>query len=265
VTLSVVLFQLGDTMTLGLVRALESEFRSGLGPLVHLLGAPYVMLSGRQRHLSDGNSRLLAYLAFNRGGHDRRFVACALWPDAYEERAAGNLRAALWRLRRDGIELVNSDEHLLALADDVTVDIQLLEDWAARLIAGNLRTADLAWVPRNIGTMEILPGLSDEWIELERTRLQQRMLHAMECLSRELRLAGRLAESLDAALIVCHADPLRETAQETLIEAYVSEGNFVAAQRRFEEYRRLVLDELGVEPSLELTTRLTSIFRGEHP
>ena len=34
---------------------------------------------------------------------DRRLTAGNLWPDAYESRAAGNLRSALWRLRRAGL------------------------------------------------------------------------------------------------------------------------------------------------------------------
>ncbi len=250
---------------MGLVRALESEWKGDPGPMVHLIGDPYATLGGRQRHLTDGHSRLLAYLAFNGGGHDRRFVARTLWPDVCATRATGNLRAELWRLRRDGIELVGSDEHRLFLSDGVIVDIHLLDDWATRLITGNLRTTDLAWVPRSICTAEILPEVSDEWIDLERIRLEQRMLHAMECMSRELRLAGRHAEALEAALVVCHADPLRESAQVMLFEAYIGEGNPLVAKRRFEEYRRLVLDELGVEPSPEIAKRLVSYFRGDQP
>ncbi|MFF5794090.1 BTAD domain-containing putative transcriptional regulator [Paeniglutamicibacter sp. NPDC012692] len=252
-------------MTLGLVRALEAECRSEPVRSIHLIGPPYAALGGRQRHLTDGHTRLLAYLAFNRGEHDRRYVASTLWPDVCAARAAGNLRVELWRLRRDDIGLVSSDEHRLALADGVTVDIQLLEDWAARLISGKLRATDLAWVPRNICTAEILPGVFDDWIELERGRLQQQMLHAMECMSRELRLAGRHAEALDAALVVCHADPLRESAQATLFEAYLGEGNRQVAKRRFEEYRRLVMDELGVEPSPELAVRMAPYLRMDHP
>lgn len=262
VALSIVLFSLGDAMTLELVRALESGFLNDVRPLLHLFGPPAATLGGRRQHLTDGHSRLLGYLAFNRGGHDRRFVASTLWPDVWADRAAGNLRAELWRLRRDGIELVDSDEHLLSLRDGVTVDVQLLDDWATRLIAGNPRTSDLAWVPRSVDTEEILPGLCDVWIDLERQRLQQRLLHALECMSRELRLAGRLAEALDAALVVCQADPLRESAQESLIETYLCEGNPLVAQRRYEKYRHQVLDELGIEPSPALADRLALHFRG---
>ena len=76
-------------------------------------------------------------------------------------------------------------------------------------------------------------------------------------------MAGKFAEALESALVVCHADPLRESAQETLIETYLSEGNPLVAQRSYAQYRNLVMDELGVEPSPALAKRLDSFFRGE--
>lgn len=264
VALFIVSFLLGDAMTLELVRSLESGFGNGKETVLYLLGPASVGIGGNLRHLSDGHARILGYLAFNPGEHDRRFVASTLWPDADGDRAAGNLRAQLWRLRRDGIGLIASDGHLLSLADGVLVDVRLLEDWATRLIAGNPGANDLAWMPRNVDMAEMLSGFSDEWIEMERQRLQQRMFHAVECLSREFRVAGRFAEALEAALVVCHADPLRESARETLIETYLSEGNPLVAQRSYEEYRKLVMDELGVEPSPAMARRLDSFSRGEH-
>lgn len=252
-------------MVAGHVGVLEAGLPSGAGPLVHLLGVPTAILEGIPRHLTDGHARLLGYLAFNRDGHDRRYVARTLWPDAGEERAEGNLRAAIWRLHRDNLELVKSDGHMLSLRESVIVDVRLLDDWAARLIAGTPLATDLAWIPRSIDTEAVLPWLSEDWIDLERQRLQQRMLLAIECLSRELRLAGRLAEALESALVGCRADPLRESAQATAIEAHLSAGNFLLAQHRYQQYRDRVLEELGVEPSPELAHRLASRIRGKNP
>lgn len=50
-------------------------------------------------------------------------------------------------------------------------------------------------------------------------------------------------------------EPLRETAHRTLIEAHLAEGNWSEARRQFRECRRLLREELGVEPS-ESTRRL---------
>ena len=48
------------------------------------------------------------------------------------------------------------------------------------------------------------------------------------------------------------AEPLRESAQRTLIEAHLAEDNWVEAQRILHAYRALLDRELGVAPSREL-------------
>jgi DNA-binding SARP family transcriptional activator len=48
------------------------------------------------------------------------------------------------------------------------------------------------------------------------------------------------------------AEPLRESAQQVLIEAHLGEGNWVEARRSFEAYRDLLEREFGTEPAPEL-------------
>jgi hypothetical protein len=42
-----------------------------------------------------------------------------------------------------------------------------------------------------------------------------------------------------------------------LIRAYVAEGNVCEAVRQFESFRKLLADELGIEPSTHVTSLLT--------
>ena len=65
-------------------------------PAVLLLGGPYVMLNGDRREVPDGSKRLLVFVALGTGRVDRRYAAGSLWPLGNDERAAGNLRSALW-------------------------------------------------------------------------------------------------------------------------------------------------------------------------
>jgi DNA-binding SARP family transcriptional activator len=44
-------------------------------------------------------------------------------------------------------------------------------------------------------------------------------------------------------------EPLRESAHSTLIEMHLAEGNRSEAWRQFQRCRRLLREELGVEPS----------------
>ena len=251
-------------MTIGLVRALAADPAAGR-PLVHLLGHPRVSGAGGEAGLADSGARLRAYLSLNDGEIDRRRVAGTLWPDTDEVRAAGNLRTALWRLKGTGLPLVEAGKSSLSLGRDVQVDVHLLGDWAARMISGEFTADDVAHTPWDLGRLEMLPGWYDDWVLLDRERLRQRLLHALEVLARALVDAGHCAEAVDVALVAATADPLRESAQRVLIEAHLAEGNRGEARRRFDEHRDLLARELGVEPSPVLVALVAGVRPHREP
>jgi DNA-binding SARP family transcriptional activator len=217
-----------------------------------MFGGPYVRAAGRRHEVPEGSKQLLAFVALRRKRVDRRHAAGTLWPDGNEERAAGNLRSALWRLRRAGIDVLLADKRSLALRADVLVDVHVMDQWATRLIGGKASAADLAVPPFWADVLEFLPGWYDDWVLMERERLRQKMLHALEEMSRRLAGAGRFADAVEAAILAISAEPLRESAQRVLIEAHVAEGNLSEAHRIWQDYRNLVHRELGVDPSGDL-------------
>jgi DNA-binding SARP family transcriptional activator len=214
--------------------------------VLRLFGVPHLTVAGRRTEIPDGSRRLVAFAALHPGGVDRRLAAGALWPDGDEDRAAGNLRSALWRLGRAGTRLIRVEDGLLRLAAGLLVDADLAGSWATRMIEGRPEPGDLT-VPQG-PAVELLPGWYDDWALLERERIRQRMLHGFEALSRELVQAGRWAEAVEAALVAVAVDPLRETAQRRLIEAHLAEGNWAEAFRAYQGFRWLLHRELGVEP-----------------
>jgi len=220
--------------------------------VVRLFGGPYVTAGDRRQEVPEGSKQLLAFVALRRRRVDRRYAAGTLWPGADEERAAGNLRSALWRLRRAGIDVLLADKFSLVLRPDVLVDVHLMDHWATRLIGGTASPDDFAVPPSWSEGLELLPGWYDDWVLAERERLRQRMLHALEELSRRLVGAGRFADAVEAATVAIGAEPLRESAQRVLIEAHVAEGNLCEARRIWREYRILVHRELGVDLPGEL-------------
>jgi len=223
-------------------------------PVVLLLGGPYVMLNGDRLEIPDGSKRLLVFVAMGSGRVDRRYAAGSLWPVGNDGRAAGNLRSALWRLKCAGIDLLESDKCTLMLRPGTVVDVRILCDWAARLVEGSATEADLYAVNWRNDVMDLLPGWYDDWVIFERERIRQRLLHALEVLSRRLALAGRCAEAVEAAISAVSADPLRESANKVLIEAHMAEGNLVEGRRAYLRYRDTVRRELGVEPGRELAS-----------
>jgi len=224
--------------------------------VVHLFADLHVTVGAERREVPEGSKQLLAFVALRRRRVERRHAAGALWPSGNEERAAGNLRSALWRLHRAGINVLITDKRSLLLRGHVIVDVHVVDQWATRLIQGTAYEDDLVIPPSIPDALDLLPGWYDDWALLERERIRQRLLHALEALSARLTSLGRFGEAVDAALLAVSAEPLRESAQRALIEAHIAEGNLAEANRSFVFYRDLVHRELGVEPSSELSALL---------
>lgn len=225
----------------------------GTPPVLHLFGGPEVSLGARPLAIPDTSKRLFAFVAVHQGAVSRSHVAGTLWPDCHDGRAAANLRSALWRLNGSGVQFVETRRHALAVAKDVVVDLDVVDDWATRVLGHRDVPEDLAATPRDVNALELLPGLSDDWVLFERERIRQRLLHAFEAQSRRLLAAARYAEALEVALLVVCADPLRETAQRALIECHLAEHNLAEAARAYATYRTLLQRELGAEPDASLT------------
>jgi DNA-binding SARP family transcriptional activator len=225
---------------------------------VLLFGEPRVISNGVRLPVPDGSKRLLAFVALAAGRVDRRCAAGSLWPMGSDERAAGNLRSALWRLKAAGIDVLESDHGTLALRRATLVDACVASDWAARLVRGSPGPHDLHAVSWREDALDLLPGWSDDWVIFEREHIRQRLLHALEALSRHLVAVGRCADAVNAAMWAVGAGPLRESAIRVLIEAHLAEGNLIEARRVYQAYRDTVRRELGVEPGRCLTDLVRS-------
>ncbi|MEV7323513.1 BTAD domain-containing putative transcriptional regulator [Streptomyces sp. NPDC093970] len=195
--------------------------------------------------------RLLAYLGLH-GHAPRSVVAGTLWPDVAEEHALGSLRTVLWRLRRMRQPAVRGDGDSLCLTDGVSVDVDDFTRAALRLTGSSRACADAPAPLVLLESGELLPGWDEEWIRPERERLRQLRLHALESLSVRLTVRGCYALALEAALRCVAIEPLRESAHCAVLAVHLAEHNVVEAIRHYEAFRRLLREELGIEPSARL-------------
>jgi DNA-binding SARP family transcriptional activator len=198
--------------------------------------------------------RILAYLGLH-GHATRTVVAGMLWPDVSEDHAQGSLRTALWRLRRGRQPIVETHGEVLALADAVQVDVQAFTQTALLLVnspgaLGDELPLDL------LSRGDLLLGWDEEWVLIERERLRQLRMHALESLSALLLGRGHHGLALEAALTCVGMAPLRESAHRAVAAVHLAENNVVEVYRHYAEFRRLSLDELGVEPSARFTAML---------
>lgn len=239
-------------MIVDLVGTLAGHAGPNSLPVLRLIRGPIVTIGAHIVELPEGSKRLLAFVALRGGQVDRQYAAGTLWPAGSDARAAGNLRSALWRLNGDQLSLLAADRHTLVLRKDVLVDVHMVTEWSSRLVTGTATRVDMEVPPLAIDAFELLPGWLDDWVLVERECLRQRVLHALEALSRLRSRALQHAQAVDAAMAAVAVEPLRESAQRALIDAHLAEGNRVEARRCYEAYRALAGRELGVEPSADL-------------
>jgi DNA-binding SARP family transcriptional activator len=214
-------------------------------------------------HLPISAQRLLAFLALHDRPLQRTYVAGSLWLKQNEARAQACLRSALWRLSRQGRPLVDARGGNLQLFPSIRVDYRHAAETARRILGDGeaAHSQDLDELTR---AGELLPDWYDDWVMIERERLHQLRLHALEVLCRRFAAAGSFGPAVEAGLAAVLGEPLRESAQRALIEAHLAEGNRSEAIRQFNIYRDQLHAELGLDPSPALR-RLVMGVKGADP
>ena len=224
---------------------------------VRLLGGFEFVRAGRAIPLPLPAQRLVAFLALESAWVSRSHAAGNLWLEVPQQRALGSLRSALWKARSTEGHLLEITGDEFRLAADVRVDTHDTSERAYRLLDGLSSCSDELLTSEGM-TKELLPSWFDDWVLLERERLRQLFLHAMEALTRHLSGLGQHARAIDVGTIVVQQEPLRESAHAALMQAYLAEGNRHEAMRQYDAYRRLMSRELGLDPSPRLRRLLAN-------
>jgi DNA-binding SARP family transcriptional activator len=229
-------------------------------PRLQVLGHFELRIGSQLVPVANSGRRVLAYLTIAGPVVRREALAGRMWTWSSQSRACANLRNALWRIRKADPRLVETDHQDVRLTDHLVVDLHVSSACARRLLYAGA-SCDLAELPAGLFETDILPDWDDDWVLLERERHRQLRIHALEAMSRRLADEGRFAEAIDTAYAAVAAEPLRESAHEVLIRAYLAEGNRVEASRQFATYRRLLDHQLGMPPSPRLEALVTAAVR----
>ena len=186
---------------------------------------------------------LLGYLIVRNGlPAPRSELAAMLWPDSHDEVARFNLRQLLAGLRKDlGPLAAHLDtEAPLGLTfhiPDAWIDLRVFEE--------NLKSNPRLSVELVRGPM--LEGISAEWLDTERRRIDYALLEAYELLAE----SGDTQERLKWITKLVEADPFRESAQQKLISHLAKSGDLSGAARAYRQFEDLLRRELNVSPSDE--------------
>jgi predicted ATPase/DNA-binding SARP family transcriptional activator len=229
---------------------------------------------------------LLAYLAVEAGTPRSRAEVCALlWPNLAEKPARRNLTQVLTALRDAFGEDPAAPAWLLTSTDSVQlnstvglhVDVAgfgaLLDasethphhSWhTCHTCAERLREALALYRGDFLSQVYVADSAPfEEWALLWRERLRQRAMSALERLAHRAEWCGRYAQGVEHARRLVELDPLREAGHRELMRLLALDGQSAAAQAQYEHLRRVLADELGVEPEAETVTLHASVRAGQ--
>jgi predicted ATPase/DNA-binding SARP family transcriptional activator len=208
--------------------------------------------------------RLLSLLVLHRGQLVSTDAAIeALWPGALPADPAAALQNHMSRLRR-----LLPGELIASVGDGYRIDPGVLDvdaDRLGRFVAEGASPEDVqAILGRWRGPAYVDLADCDAAVA-EAVRLEELRIRALEICA-EARLAAGDTDGLVAELhALVDAAPLRERPRALLIETLVSTGRQAEALRVYDDFRRVLGTELGIEPSAALTARHTELLAGRPP
>jgi DNA-binding SARP family transcriptional activator/predicted ATPase len=236
---------------------------------------------------TDKVRALLAYLALEGARPQRRQrLAAFFWPESDHETALYNFRLTLHRLRQtiDAVapglteplfSITRSDiEFHIAVAEvDVLCFQQLLADCEThahedlyRCAACLARLQQAAALYRG----ELLAGFGladapafEEWLLLRRETLHHLALLTLHHLAAAAETQGQLEQALVYAQRKLALDPYREETHQQVIRLFARSGLISQALAQYETCRRLLREEVGVEPDAETVALAAQIRSGK--
>ena len=237
---------------------------------IWLFGPPQVRLDQEvvSNLRSDKALALLAYLAVESDrAHRREKLAGMLWPDYPESSARASLRRALTDVRQaighhraTPPYLLTTRETLQFNTDsDYWLDVEAIAGLADDL--AGLEQAVALYRGRFLEGFSVSDAPSfEEWALLKKEQLERQVLEMLGRLATTYERRGEYEHAQRYARRRVELEPWNEQAQRQLMQLLALSGQRNAALAQYETCRRLLEDELDVEPDPE-TTRLYESIR----
>lgn len=230
------------------------------GLQVYLLGNVDIRYNGKSiaKNLSEKSIAIIAMLicAENRK-MSRQKIASMLWADSFET-ANYNLRYNLWNIRK---VIPRMGEHDFILADREFCRINPQYKFWCDIACLDSIGSDLdTHINHQIEYRELLKGgfldqfyiknseEFNEWVELERVGYERVCIDLLKKIMEKDRCDGNTELIINDMLAILQLDPFNEELHYGLMKAYLKTGNRSRAIAQYKKYRKLLMDELQLEP-----------------
>lgn len=225
---------------------------------------------------------LFVYLAVTKQVHAREHLATILWDDRPLGRSLGNLSVVVNSLKKQLASFLEIERSTISIktSENIWVDVHESKNALEQFLPSDhaessRRMQDIGRVEKALGWYrgDFLQGFHireargfDEWVSLERERIQRQVLTSWRALADtylQIRDLGSAIRVLKTALEI---DPLQEELHRVLMRTLALSGQQGAALAQYKVCAAVLSAELDVEPSLA-TRRLYDriLARREHP
>jgi LuxR family transcriptional regulator, maltose regulon positive regulatory protein len=224
------------------------------------LGRLKATLGGRNLRLPFAKAgELLVWLALH-GASNHEQVIDALWDGSLEEKHHEYFRVAVRRLRT-ALKGEDLDFNPLPFQNGVyTLSEQLEVDTDVHLAERSLETGDPNELHDALKAYqgEFLPGVETEWVTQTRTRCLENAVTVALTLAAQLE-TNAPREALKVYSRAIELEPLGELGHLGLIRTHLALRGLAAANQAYTAYARMLQEEFGLEPSLELRQSLKDL------
>lgn len=216
------------------------------------LGQYEIYIDGQPIIISSRPTQsVFAYLLLHPNtAHRREKLSGQFWPDASESNARSNLRHALWRIRK----AIGPGANARIVSDDLGVTYHPQPGDQLDVISFEASSEDDLPMDSLILAVsayggDLLPGFYEEWVVLERERLQGAFDRKLGKLLERLLAERRWNEVLEWAERWIASGSIPEPAYRALMLAQAGLGNLAGAAAQYQRCVDALARELGVEPS----------------
>lgn len=232
---------------------------------VWLLGQFEVKLDGRRVVLSARAAQsLLAYLMLSAGTpHRREKLAGLFWSELPEENARRNLRHEVWRIRKALVSPTSINGEYL-IADELTVGFNRDSEYWLDATQLQRPESDIESLAAGLALYrgELLPGMYDDWVSLEREQLQAVFENKIQTLLDKLIDARRWNTVVEWGERWIAQGQTPEPAYRALMVAHGALGNVSQVALDYERCLEAMRNDIGVEPSGDTRALFETLTRG---
>src|SRR5258706_3051168 len=235
---------------------------------IRLLGPFDIRLNGKRILIpSRAGQSLFAYLALTAGTPQRReLLAGILWPDFSDENARKNLRHELWRIRK-ALSTQQSTPVEYLLTGEFTITFNREADYWLDAMQIERTEFDLQALTSNLSHYqgELLSGFYEDWVVLERERIQSIFDNRMEQLVAQLITGERwTAVQEQAERWLSLGNTTLEPAYRALLLAHGARWDLAKVSLIYQRCISELDEQFGLEPSPETRALYDGLLKGSH-